>query len=139
MMGSRVGPPTRITASRSAAVMRALCRASSQTLKVRCTRSITILLNSASVSVPSRSIPLPVGSWQIPSMWIFATASLPTSIFARSLASLSICRQYLLSRRSIPSLEEVVGEPGHDAVVEVIAAEVGVAGGGEHLEDVLAD
>ncbi len=36
-------------------------------------------------------------------------------------------------------LEEVVGQPGHDAVVEIVAAQVGVAGGGEHLEDVLAD
>ena len=36
-------------------------------------------------------------------------------------------------------LEEVVREPRHDAVVEVVAAQVRVAGGGEHLEDVLAD
>ena len=36
-------------------------------------------------------------------------------------------------------LEKALGEPGHDAVVEVVAAQIGVAGGGEDLEDVLAD
>src|SRR5882672_1202764 len=118
MMGSRVGPPTRMTASRSCAVIFALCSASSQTLKVRCTRSITILLNSASLSVAARSITLPAGSWQMPSTWILETPSRPTSILARSEAS---------------------GEPGHDAVVEVVAAQVGIARGGEDLEDVLAD
>ena len=35
--------------------------------------------------------------------------------------------------------QEVLGQPGHDPVVEVVAAQVGVAGGGDDLEDVAPD
>src|SRR5439155_1342628 len=49
-----------------------------------------------------RSITLPVGSWQMPSTWILARPSRPTSILARSDASFSICRQYLFNLKSMP-------------------------------------
>ena len=55
MIGKRVGPPTRMTQSMSEAVMRADWSASSQTLKVRCTKSITIWLNSARDKVVEKS------------------------------------------------------------------------------------
>ena len=43
-------------------------------------------------------------------------------------------------RRSIPvSLLEVLDQPVHDPLVEVLAAEEGVARGGAHLEDPLGE
>jgi hypothetical protein len=47
--GRRVGPPTRITPSRSRTVRLACCMASSHTLNVRMIRSITRPLNSSLV------------------------------------------------------------------------------------------
>ena len=59
--GRRVGPPTRITPSRSRATMPACWSASSQTLKVRISRSCTRLANSRDVSVYSSESVSPGG------------------------------------------------------------------------------
>ena len=140
-MGSRVGPPTRMTASTSAAVRRADWRASSQTLKVRCTRSITILLNWSALE-PLRQVEhLPLGRLADGGdAGSRPRPSRPTSILARSAGLLEhLQAELVLAQVQAVLLQEVLGQPGHDAVVEVVAAQVGVAGGGEHLEDVLAD
>ena len=60
------------TASTSAAVSRALCSASSHTLKVRCTRSITMRLNWSWLRLDRRSITCPEASWQMFWQWMSA-------------------------------------------------------------------
>ena len=63
-----------------------------------------------------------------------------SSIFAFSAASLRRCRT-ILSLRDVDAgvLLELGDEPVDDPLVDVVAAEVRVAVGGEHLDDVLAD
>ena len=63
-----------------------------------------------------------------------------SSILAFSAASFRRCRAILSLRRSMPwSLQELVGQKLHDPLVEIVAAQVGVAVGGLHLEDAFAD
>jgi len=58
---------------------------------------------------------------------------------AFSAASVTLERLLVLDEVDALGLLEVAGEPLHDALVEVVAAEEGVAGGGEHLEDAVAN
>src|SRR6202022_2846343 len=134
MMGSRVGPPTRMTASRSCAVIFALCSASSQTLKVRCTRSITILLNSASLRVAARSIRSDEDDGvQVLRGHLRALQRLVADLEG----PLHQVHHHLVEL----GFAEGGGEIHHLAggVLADAAAQVGVARGGEDLEDVLAD
>ena len=63
-----------------------------------------------------------------------------SSILAFSAASLSRCMAMLSLERSTPwSPLKRVDEPFHDPLVPVVAAEVGVTGGGLDLEDAVAD
>ena len=141
-MGSRVGPPTRITASTSAAVMpRALQRlvADLEGALHQVHHHPVELVGAR--GVPARSITLPLASWQMLSRRGSPRCrSGRTSIFACSAASFEHLQAVLVLAQIEPGPgQEVLGQPGHDPVVEVVAAEVGVAGGREHLEDVLAD
>ena len=88
----------------------------------------------------ARSSTSPSGDWQMPGHVDVGGAVAP-HVDLRPLARLLEHLQAVLVLAQVEAVlgEEVLGEPGHDPVVEVVAAEVGVAGGGEHLEDVLAD
>ena len=70
--------------------------------------------------------------------WVWVTEV--SSTLAFSAASNSRCSACGSLRRSMPLLLlELVGQVVDEPAVEVVAAEVGVAGGGAHLDDAVAD
>ena len=138
-LGVRVWPPTRMTWSTSEGLRPAGRSASRHGAAVRSIRSATSASKRSRVSVRLMCLG-PDASAEMNGRVMVVSFAVESSHLAFSAASLSRCRAMRSWRRSMPvDLLEVVEQPVHDLLVEVLAAEVRVAGRGLDLEDPVAE
>ena len=137
--GMRVEPPTMITWCSAPLVTPASFIAFSNGILQRSMRSAVMSWNLARVRVSSMwSGPLAVAVMNGRLIWVCCTCD--RSILAFSAASFRRCAGHLvLGQVDAVGGLELVNEPVNDALVPVVAAEVGVAVGGLHFEHAVTD
>ena len=126
--------------SRSRIEMSACWSASSQTLNVRCTKSLTSVANSAWVILRSSERVSPSSPTNTSGIRTSTSSSTESPFLAASAANLELFEgKGIIAGVDTFLGDEFVGQQIEDTIVEIIAAQERIAAGGEHFENILAD